>query len=89
MDTKIDIKRALRVFNIITQRGIKTTDGWSLNGMQALTDHDGYTVTLTSEQACLNIYFHSSHRFDFANKRAARKFIKQLMTIDRAGLKPQ
>jgi hypothetical protein len=28
METKIDIKRALRVFNIITQRGSKTTEGW-------------------------------------------------------------
>jgi hypothetical protein len=84
METKIDIKRALRVFNIITQRDSKTTEGWHFDGIRAHTDHDGYTVTLAGEQAQLTILFHNSHRFDFANNRAARNFIKRIDTIDSA-----
>ena len=82
MDTKIDIKRALRAFNIITRHGSKTLDGWTYDGIQAQTDHDGYTVTLASEQAQLTILFHNSHRFDFTNNKAARDFIKRIDTID-------
>ena len=45
--------------------------------------------TLADEQACLSIYFHNSHRFDFANKRAARHFIKHLARIDRTSQGPR
>jgi hypothetical protein len=82
METKIDIKRALRVFNIITRRGSKTSDGWSFDGLDAQTDADGYTVTLSDPHNQLTIYFHNSHRFTFANKRGARDFIKRMAKID-------
>ena len=65
MKNEIDIHRALRVFNKVTTLGDKQSDStesvYHLCGLNALTDFDGYTISLSDAQVRLDIFFHNKY----------------------------
>ena len=83
MDEKVDIKRALRAFQIITSNGIKNEDGFQLSGLTAFTDFDGYTVTIKNDYVRLDILFHNKMSFTFANDKERYQFLETLEKIDK------
>ena len=62
MSTDIDIRQALRVFQIIVENGQQRGNRHYFKGIYATSGFDGYDVELTDEKVTLSIYFHS--RFD-------------------------
>lgn len=83
-EQKIDVKQALRVFDIITQHGEKSEQGWRYRGLTASTDFDGYTVFLSSPKVELTIFFHNKFTADYRNQRDLDDFIQLLEKIDRS-----
>ena len=86
MKNEIDIHRALRVFNSITLLGEKQTNdisaSYQLCGINAETDFDGYTITLSDAQVCLTIYFHNKYQFDYPNNDALDNFLRRFSDIE-------
>ncbi|WP_434928296.1 DUF3081 family protein [Shewanella sp. HL-SH8] len=87
MKNEIDIHRALRVFNKVTQYGEKTSDTaesvYHLCGINALTGFDGYTITLSDVQVKLDIFFHNKYQFDYPNNEALDNFLKRFSDVEK------
>ncbi|QDE32494.1 MULTISPECIES: DUF3081 family protein [Shewanella] len=92
MKNEIDIHRALKVFNKITQYGEKRAiesdddghldhDYW-LCGMSAQTDHDGYTISLSDAQASLTVFFHNKYQFEYPTNDALDNFLRRFNDIE-------
>lgn len=87
MDSKIKVRQALRVFNRIVSEGQKKGASYQMNGINAETGFDGYTVSLFNDYVRLDIFFHNKHRFEFTNAKERDGFLDTLARLDKA--KPQ
>ena len=82
-ETRIDAKLALRVFQLVCERGQRVGGGtFEYAGMQAL-DVDGYSAMLTDGTVTVNILFHSKIALDTPNRRALARFRRKLSEIAR------
>ncbi|AZG34971.1 MAG: DUF3081 domain-containing protein [Shewanella psychromarinicola] len=89
MKNEIDIHRALKVFNKVTQHGEKRAiedghfghDYW-LCGISAQTDHDGYTITLSDAQVSLTVFFHNKYQFEYPTSDALDNFLRRFNDVE-------
>ncbi|CAM3698261.1 DUF3081 family protein [Parendozoicomonas haliclonae] len=81
MDHVFDIRDALRVYEIITEKGQKDGDAIFYKGFFAETSFDGYTVVLRDQKTKLTIGFHDTFRFDAPSSDAQNAFITALLTL--------
>ncbi|NCO71511.1 MULTISPECIES: DUF3081 domain-containing protein [Shewanella] len=89
MKNEIDIHRALKVFNKVTQYGEKRAleDGFGghdywLCGISAQTDHDGYTITLSDAQVSLTVFFHNKYQFEYPTNDALDNFLRRFNDVE-------
>lgn len=82
MKNQLDIQRLLRIFTLIQQHGDKTEQGHLLHGLTASSDFDGYTLTISDQQVCLNLFFHSKYKFDYPNNQALETFERRLKQVE-------
>jgi Protein of unknown function (DUF3081) len=82
-ETKIDIKKALRVFDKATREGEKRDDGWHYRGLTVSTDFDGYTVFMNWQNVQLTIFFHNKFTVDCKNAFQLQEFTELLEKLDR------
>ena len=82
---KVDIKQALRVFYKIREDGKKVDDDtYTLSGINAFSDYDGYNVSLFNDYVRLDIRFHNSFNFDGSNQREKDAFLQKIATMDKS-----
>ena len=84
IESKIDVKKALRVFEKVVSQGKRYGDEYQLNGISALSDFDGYTIVLRTASASLTIQFHSKFSFEYSNLREMQLFLEKLESLDRS-----
>jgi len=94
MKNEIDIQRALKVFNKVTQYGEKRVtsheedsnsiygDGYHLCGINAQTDHDGYTIVLSDAQVSLTVFFHNKYQFEYPTHDALDNFLRRFTDVE-------
>ncbi len=83
MKNSLDSKLLLPVFEKIRQHG-KLTDGvYHLNGINAYTDFDGYTLYLEDALVKLSYGFHNQYHFDYEKQSEFEAFEKKLQNIDK------
>lgn len=82
MSTDIDIRQALRVFQIIADKGEQRGNRHYFKGIYAMSGFDGYDVELTDEKVTLNIYFHSRFDLDYKNQIDKEAFFEKINKID-------
>ncbi|MCW8856424.1 MAG: DUF3081 domain-containing protein [Kangiella sp.] len=82
MSTDIDIRQALRVFQIIVENGQQRGNRHYFKGIYATSGFDGYDVELTDEKVTLSIYFHSRFDLDYKNQLDNEAFFEKLSKID-------
>ncbi|GGP55097.1 DUF3081 domain-containing protein [Shewanella saliphila] len=94
MKNEIDIQRALKVFNKVTQYGEKRVtsheegsksiygDGYHLCGISAQTDHDGYTIVLSDAQVSLTVFFHNKYQFEYPTHDALDNFLRRFTDVE-------
>ncbi|MCL1114564.1 MULTISPECIES: DUF3081 domain-containing protein [Shewanella] len=94
MKNEIDIHRALKVFNKVTQYGEKrmtaNTDAkasvfgsdYYLCGISAQTDHDGYTIVLSDAQVSLTVFFHNKYQFEYPSNDALDNFLRRFNDVE-------
>lgn len=83
IDTKLDVKQALRVFDKITSYGQKVEDEYRLGDIRASTSFDGYTVSLHDDQVNVDVMFHQTQRVNFKSRPAYENFLKKMKAIDK------
>jgi hypothetical protein len=83
MDEKIDIKKILRVFDLIITKGEKVGDEHHLNGLSAISGFDGYTVTIRNDYASLDVFFHNAFTFNYNNQKEKVAFLEKIEAIAR------
>jgi len=77
-DTKIDTHKALLAANAIMRYGVNTSRGMQWHGVIALSDPDGYTVTLMDDNVELRLLFHNKFQLKSRNRFAQTAFIEKL-----------
>lgn len=82
MSTDIDIRQALRVFQVIAEKGEQRGNRHYFKGIYATSGFDGYDIELTDEKVTLNIYFHSKFDLDYKNQIDRDSFFEKLSKID-------
>lgn len=73
-DPKLDVMKALRVFNYIMDHGEKEGEVRSFMGLSASTDFDGYTMYLNSHHAKLTVFFHNKYQLEFVKAEELDEF---------------
>ena len=81
MKNEIDSKLILQVFDIIRLDGEKRGDSYFLNGIEASSDFDGYTVFLKDGQVQLSFGFHNQYHLDYENDEQLQQFMLKLKAI--------
>ena len=81
MENQIDIKRCLKVFNMVRTLGKKDSSVYSYNGFKAWTDFDGYTCYLQYGNATLTLHFHSKYHFEYPSHHDYELFVRKLSQI--------
>lgn len=81
MKNDIDSKFLLSAFEKIRQHGNKENNQYSLEGVIAYTDFDGYTVYLEDALVKLSFGFHNQYHFDYASASHFEAFEKKLKYI--------
>jgi len=81
MKNELDSKFLLNVFEKIRQNG-KNDDGkYSLEGVIAFTDFDGYTLFIEDALVKLSFGFHNQYHFDYEANSHYEAFEKKLKSI--------
>nr|WP_136251755.1 DUF3081 domain-containing protein [Ningiella ruwaisensis] len=83
MKNELDSKFLLRVFDKIQQHGDHKEDAYSLDGVKAYTDFDGYTVYMEDALVKLRFGFHNQYHFDYDSNAHYEAFEKKLVHIDK------
>lgn len=78
MKNDLDISMLLRAFEIISESGEKTELGHRLDGVEAYTDYDGYTVFMSGNGVELSIGFHNTYNLDYEHEHLKDTFLKKL-----------
>ena len=77
-DTKIDTHKALLAANAIMRYGVNTSRGMQWHGVIALSDPDGYTVTLMDDNVELRLLFHNKFQLKSRNRYSHGAFVEKL-----------
>lgn len=81
MKNEIDSKFLLAAFEKIRQHGTASNSQYSLEGVTAYTDFDGYTVYMEDALVKLSFGFHNQYHFDYDSASHFEAFEKKLQYI--------
>ncbi|MCA1766714.1 MAG: DUF3081 domain-containing protein [Idiomarina sp.] len=83
MKNELDNKLMLDAYEKIHTHGEARQGRHYLDGIEAYTDHDGYTVFLEGHGVKLTLQFHNSYHLDYDNERQYDQFIRALKNISK------
>lgn len=83
MKNEYDSRFVLSVFDKICKHGEKNGDRYLLEGLQAFTDHDGYTLFIEDALVKMRFGFHNQYHFDYDKSEHLEQFDKKLQAISR------
>lgn len=78
MKNELDPTHLLRVFEIVTEFGEKIEDGHRLDGIDAFSDYDGYTIYLAGNGVQLRVGFHNTYHLDYEHENLKEQFLKKV-----------
>lgn len=83
-ENKVDVKKALRVFQLILDKGEKDGDVYRMEGLEADPGVDGYVATLKNDYVSLDIQFHSQYNLSSASQLEQDRFLEKIDRLDAA-----
>ncbi|AWB66465.1 DUF3081 domain-containing protein [Saccharobesus litoralis] len=81
MKNQLDVSGLLAAFNKISQYGQRTESGYKLDGIEASSDFDGYTVYLSDGVSQLTVFFHNKYQLDTPDNAASERLLNKLTYI--------
>ncbi len=82
MQNQLDAKSLLHSYNLVVSKGNQTDGRYHLDGIQAWSDFDGYTVFLGNQKVTLTLQFHGKYHADYQSVSDFDLFIKQLSKLN-------
>lgn len=82
MEHKFDVQLVLSAFQKIRDNGEQTEDGFKLEGVEAISSIDGYSLVLKDERTTLYLNFHNTYHFDTDTQEHADALMRQIEEID-------
>lgn len=89
MKNDLNIHQVLSVYQSIVTHGRENNGRHSLNGIEADSGFDGYTVTLSDDKVCLTLHFHNHYDLNSPNRYAEQAFFEKLTQIEKQYRRPQ
>lgn len=71
----------LRVFDLISTKGIKSGSEYEFVGIRAQHDFDGYTCWLSYKDLTVTLLFHGKFEVEFDNKDTFDEFYKKANSL--------
>ncbi len=68
MNSRLDVKVCLSVFNHILSHGEQCDGNYVFQGFKAWSDFDGYTCFLNYSNVTLTMMFHGKYEVDYPNR---------------------
>ena len=81
MKNELDSRFLLSVFEKVRQHGAKEGEAYTLEGVKAYTDFDGYTLFIEDALVKLSFGFHNQYHFDYESASHYEAFEKKLKNI--------
>ena len=81
MKNELDSKFILQVFELIRSKGQPQEDYFVLDGIQASSDFDGYTLFLKDALVELSFGFHNQYHLNYQKEQHLEQFIKKLQAL--------
>jgi hypothetical protein len=81
MKNELDSRFLLAVFEKIRLNGKNENGQYSLEGVKAFTDFDGYTLFIEDALVKLSFGFHNQYHFDYESSSHYEAFEKKLKNI--------
>lgn len=78
---KLTSRVGLEIFQHVMDQGVRTDQGYSLDGITAYSAIDGYTVHLTDGVVTVHLMFHHSMAIDSPNQKSTDEFLKKLSKL--------
>ena len=75
---RLEYAEGLRAYQQIIDRGRRCGEARCLGGLQAVSDYDGYGITLSDGAVNARLLFHGRIAIDTPNRRALNQFLKRL-----------
>ena len=82
MKNELDSRFLLSVFDKIRKHGEQADNVYTLEGIKAYTDFDGYTLFVEDALVKLSFGFHNQYHFDYNSSSHFEGFQKKLKYID-------
>ena len=82
LDNKVNVARALRVYQKVVNEGIKQQGQYVWKGLAVGSDLDGYSISLIEGRVSLQIFFHQRFSLESPNREEASLFLKKLERLD-------
>ena len=82
MDNKVNVARALRVYQKVVNEGTKRQGQFVWEGLAVGSDLDGYSINLNEGRVSLQIFFHQRFSLEAPNREEASLFLKKLERLD-------
>ncbi|AWL12852.1 hypothetical protein HMF8227_02400 [Saliniradius amylolyticus] len=82
MKNELDSRFVLSVFEKIRQHGVDENNVYRLEGVEAYTDMDGYTVFIEDAQVALRFGFHNQYHYEYDKSEHREQFEKKLKYIN-------
>ena len=82
LDNKVNVARALRVYQKVVNEGTKQQDQFVWKGLAVGSDLDGYSINLAEGRVSLQIFFHQRFSLEAPNREEASLFLKKLERLD-------
>ena len=83
METKIDVRKVLRVFNKVQDLGTAVGNGYQYKGLTANQDFDGYTIILKDDYVSITVFFHNKFSLDYTRSAMLHAFLEKIDQVDR------
>lgn len=78
---KIDVRRALLVFELVRRHGKRENEEYFLDGLFVTSDFDGYNLKLRDARVTLHIFFHNKFECNYDSNSALDNFIERIDRI--------
>lgn len=81
MKNSIDLKSCLSVYDKVISQGEKSGEEYTLEGIKAWTDFDGYNCFLQYKDVTITLMFHGKYDVKFEQAESLTLFEKKLIAM--------